>query len=424
MAPASRWILAAALAALAALTASPAAQDSSSGRDDCPLSPELASVTGHILVKVTASEKGQVLWVKDLYSTIEPAKARKGVMKSLKSCLKKRHFKEAVVRDAVKVRTDFLLAYHYFEPISDDASTVEVAQDRRVPEAWLEEMRAEKARLAESLMAKSKRVEVAGAGWKLTTDVTREVIEDIRRGLETAEQVFNMAFPGAPPVPAASPVSIFVLTDDDKLNRVAAFDNMSQSVGGLLGQYDPIDRSIYTYAGLDTPPALVAGTIAHEATHHFVAQRLYPGDRSPPFWVTEGIAELVQCVDTSDPEGLHLDRFRTGKLFKGGWRWMAPAQENLNVLETSLRREDLRPLGLFLRGQAHGAISVRQAYAISWLLVHYLVNADEGAHRQAFLEWMSGPKAEDDHAISIAAALDVAVEDLETALRAHLDTML
>jgi hypothetical protein len=425
------WALVLLLTMLAAphsgASAAPEAAGSESGESsksshECPLPGDLSTVTGHILVRVTANEKGQVLFVKDLYATIEPSKIRKSVVKSLKQCLGRRTFPEAVTQAGYAIRTDFLLAFHYFPPVRDDAPRIQISPGRRVPEQWLEEMREERNRLADSLLVPSYRTESSGAGWRLHTDVTPGFRQTIETALRFAEEAFNAAFPGSPQVPEASPVTIFVFRNEDRLQQVAAFDNIYATRAGLRGQYDSRDQTIVSYAGLETPEPEVAGTIAHEATHHFVSQRLYDqGRRNPSFWVTEGIAVMIQCLDPDDIDGLSIARFRRGRMFKGAWQWKAPAEEHIDNLEAGLRRNDLEHVGPMLRGE--GNIRLDLAYATSWLLAHYLMNADGGSHRDAFRAWMAGPEGEDGNATSLADALGMTIDELEGALRTHMQAI-
>jgi hypothetical protein len=373
------------------------------------------------LLRLTADERGRVLWVKALYSTIEPAKKRKAVMKALSKCLKKRQYPQAAVGVDWEVRTEFLLAFHYFDPIPEEAPKMQISTGRSVPLAWLEEMRQEKVRLAGRLLARSRQRQVAGKGWLLRTDVSQEVVRDIVSSLEFAASAFDAAFPGVPPVPESSPVTIFVFRGEDKLHQVAAFDNVEQIRGRLGGEYSPRDRLIYTHAAEETPPAVIAGTIAHEATHHFVAQRLYAGERRPPFWVTEGIAVLIQCLEDDSAAGLDLSRFRRGKMFKGRWQWKAPAEWHLDTLERSLRTESLPSLRTLLGSEWE--LSTDIAYGMSWLLVHYLINGEEGKHRAAFTAWVASPSGEGDGE-SLATALGVTLEELEGAVLEHLKRIL
>lgn len=399
----------------AVLAMGPAA--ASDGQVSCPLPDELAAVRGHVLLRLTADETGRILWAKSVHSTIEPAKTGKKVVDALSRCLKQKPFPHARIYGGGPVRQEFLLAFHYFAPVEAGAERVTLSGGRSVPAAWLEEMREGKIELAESLLQASKTRRVDGAGWSLRTDVAPEVARDIESGLTFAARAFDAAFPGAPPAPDSTPVAIFVFSDDDKLNQVAAFDNLSRATS-LAGEYSSADRMIYMSAGLSQPPAVVAGNIAHEATHHFVAQRLYRGDGRPPFWVTEGIAVLIECLDQSSPEGIDLSRFQRGKLFKGPWRWKAPAEGYIDALDDAVRRHEEFPLEkLLLSGRPTRA---DLAYAASWLLVHYLMNADEGKHRAAFTAWIGGSAGGRD-IDTLTEALGMSFEDLDQAVRAHLE---
>jgi hypothetical protein len=374
-------------------------------------------VTGHLLLRLTVTENGQVVFVKPIDAAVRPPEKADPVVAAMSACLSKREFPEAVVPGGYEVRTDFYLAFHCFAPAPADAPTETIAGGRTIPAAWLEEMLVEKVRLAGKLLEPSRAKEIRGPGWLLRTDVPPEVSKTIVEALEFAAAAFDAAFPGAPPVPEAGPGTIFVFREEDRFHQVAAFDNIEQTRARLAGEYNPRDRLIYTWAGRESPPAAVAGLVAHEVTHHLVQQRLYGAGRRPPFWVTEGIAVLIQCLEPDAPGKIDLAAFQRGKLFKGPWRWRAPADAYLDALGSGLRKGSLPSLRTLMGRD--WTLDVVLAYGTSWVLVHYLMTAEGGKHRAAFRSWMAGPDAEGDGA-SLALALGVPLDDLEAAVRRHL----
>jgi len=420
MAPAalSFTLLAAVAPAVAQISIDPVPAQKSS----CTLPPTLQGVTGHVLFRYRVNQKGRVEFVKPLYTSVEPPDQAAALTGSLADCLKER-------QHPVRGRTDFhvsvpmLMAFHFFRPIPTGASLVRIFGGRQVPRIVLEAMNQEKMALAGKLLSGSGFKEVRGGGWVLRTDVNSATRKTIQDGLEFSTLAFDAAFPATPPVPEASPLTIFVFRDGEEFQQVAAFDNLVPHGGMIAGEYTPWDRLIYTEAGADRPLKQVAAVVAHEATHHIVSQRLYTGGRTPPFWVNEGIATFVECLRAGGREGLDLAAVDRSKAFKGPYQWRAHANVYLDAL-ASAGDARLPKLSVLLGDHPDGEIpyATDLVYGTSWLLVHYLINAEGGRYRTPFRDWMmdAASSGEPD---SLAAGLGRPLAEIEANLRDYLRSL-
>jgi hypothetical protein len=167
-----------------------------------------------------------------------------------------------------------------------------------------------------------------------------------------------------------------------------------------VGHYRPFADIVALHTdsvGLgDLPDALV-----HEAAHQLVQQRLYgPGVEATP-WISEGLASYFGNMQRNRKGEFLPDRiggkdawiFRKGDApGRGLGRGAAAAYGRL------LRRKEARPLDEMLRMQEMGEFygeGREERYHASWLLVHFLLHGDEGAHAAGFTRYLAREIRED-----------------------------
>jgi hypothetical protein len=288
-------------------------------------------------------------------------------------------------------------------------------------------MREEKLRLATLLLQRVKpRLltdavyrEAAGRGWLLRANVTEQHFEAARQALEFAARAFDASFPAAPPAPADKPLTVLLLQNEREYTQVIAFENFLPLRFRSAGRYSSWDRTITT-AMADMPAGLWTRTLAHEATHHFIAQRLYSGKRTP-MWVNEGIAAFVECL-RAGPE-IDLAGLERGKIAAAPHVWNRPAEEYLQILREARADGRLASAGRVTSrafDEEFRSADPQLAYGQAWLLVHYLMNAADAKHREGFRRWLASPSSEGDGA-ALAAALGSPLEQIDTALPAYID---
>jgi hypothetical protein len=386
----------------------------------CPLPPTLEGVAGHLLFRLTVDKDGQVTFVQPVYTIVEPASSLRPLTKELTRCLKRRRYDDLAVGGKWAADFPVYTSFHFFRRGAPDAPVVELGRGRRMPVDQIEEMRRQKLALAHRLLAGSSVKEAQGPGWILITDAGSETLAAAKKAIAAASRAFDAIFPGLPPIPGSSPVTVFMFSDADEFNQVAAFDNVVRPIGEPAGEYASWDRMVYMTASSDMPLPIVAGITAHEVTHHLVAQRLYGSQRRPPIWVTEGIAVLVECLRPPGPDGLDLGRFQRGKVFKGPFQWRASAEAYLEALRRASEGAGLPKLSVLF--DEDWDVDSSLAYGMSWLLVHYLVNGDGGSHRAAFQRWLTSSDAGGGGA-SLAAALNMPLAAIDAALPAYVKSL-
>jgi hypothetical protein len=405
----------------------------------CDLPAGAAPRRAHFLFEYRLDATGKVQGVQALYSSVEPDQERAVLATALSECIRQWGYRPPAPKQTAD--TALLVPFHRFAPAPKDGPMGVLPDGRELPAVWFDEMRDEKLRLATLLLQRVKpRLltdavyrEAAGRGWLLRANVTEQSFEAARQALEFAERAFDAAFPAARPVPADMPLTVLLLQYEHEYTQVIAFENFLPMRFLSSGRYSSWDRTI-TMAMADLPAPLWTRNLAHEAAHHFIAQRLYAGKR-PPMWVNEGIAAFIECLRAAPAGGadaraadagadFDLAGLERGKIAVAPHVWTRPAEEYLKTLrEAAADRKLASAAELTSRAfeDEFRSADPRRAYGQAWLLVHYLMNAEGGKHREGFRKWLAGAGSEGE-GDTLAAALESPLERIDSALPAYLES--
>ena len=228
---------------------------------------------------------------------------------------------------------------------------------------------------------------VRSANFTVYSDAETERAAEIATGLERLRDAFALL---APEVSLSSPVP----------NRIVAFRDAESFAGyksvadrdglKILGQF--LAHRDGNYIALNADPGLVGAlaTIQHEYVHQLVQHNL----PRVPLWFNEGLAEYYS---TFTVEG--------GVAFVG-----RPVARHLRWLRGHSRFSLAEVLAATRETAAeHGAEAAGQLYAVSWLLVHYLLSGDAGRlDAAAELLYLLASGTEPEAAIQAALAVDTA----------------
>lgn len=238
---------------------------------------------------------------------------------------------------------------------------------------------------------------------------------------------FWRAGPPLQPFDEQSPVYLFY--SFAKYNELLQLD-FRFSARRPKGHYTPELDLVCVHTDADAPGGL-GDTLIHEAAHQLVEQRIYGGDSSAGLWVAEGLATYFGFTRT-DKEGRLESGAIGGKalpLFRdGGTKGMGRAA-----------RDTLRNFRRQLKTSAsdagvHWLLSIRQPgrfygdeasfnYAASWVLVHYLLDGDEGRHRAAFVRFLEADKRGEGTPERLYRETGLDRDALEAAVRDHAAAM-
>ena len=381
---------------------------------------DLAGVWGHLLFGYTVSPEGRVGNVRLAYDRVEPEEHRSALIKALTGCINAWSFRPGT-KDGRRARFYQLVPFHFFRPAPDDDLDVPIPGGRTIGLSRIQEMYKEKLVLADKLLASRTYTKAEGNGWVLRTNVRQKFANDIKKALEFASAMFDTVFLSAPTIPDEVTLEIVLFRDYYDYSLVVAFDNLLPGRYAGDGRYSMEDHTIYASVGAK-PPSVLTDMMVHEMTHHLIYMRLYGGDRYPPQWTSEGIASFIETIKRSSRKGLDLSRVQRGKASGGGFIYKRSAEAYLDALNAELKRGSTPGLPEILEGEFdenfyQGGWDIY--YGTSWVLVHYLVNADGGKYRPGFERWLLSEDGSVGDAESLATAIGKPLNEIEAALPAY-----
>ena len=398
----------------------------------CDLPPDLEDARAHFLFRYTVDSRSEIRGVESLYAMVDPEEKLPAFITAAAQCVRDWGL-GWVNRHKIDSDDPDFIALHFFRPVPENSPRATFADGRQVPMAWFDEVHDEKVKLAQTLMWGSKHgpkpgafySEFSGDGWMLRTDLKDpKDVKVIRDAVKFAADAFRATFPEAPPVSEEAELTVVFFEDRLEFAQVVVFDNLINLSPNLAGRYTSWDRMIYA-AKAEMPRQLMARVLAHEATHHFTAQSFYAGNEAPPVWVAEGIASFIQTLGRPGDGGFDLAALDRGRIVHRQHIWARSADEYLQRLTVAAKGGKLPRLQSLLNGRYDDrflSASPQMAYGISWLLVHYLVNAEDGKYRAAFESWLKGPTAEGGSK-EFAAATGISLGRVQKALPAYIESL-
>jgi hypothetical protein len=374
-------------------------------------------VQGHLLFSYLVGERGRVEQVRPVYVQVSPPELETKLVAALRTCLEGWVYKPAT-RGGQPSRTGMMTPFHFFRPAPPDDEMVSLYGGKKLGRSRLEEMREAKEALISHLLSGRASREMRGDGWILRTDLGAKDVNTLFEALQIATRAFESAFPGTQPVPADKPVLIVAFRDGLSQAQVDAFDNLQEVQFGRTGKYDADRRMIYL-AKADMPTPAFADFLIHETMHHLTSYRLRAGLQFSS-WVHEGIAEFLECLNKRGKGEIDFAQFERGRIPGGPDLWRRSAEEHLSALSGAVKDGRLLPLGDLLQApwQEFAGNAGAKLYAQSWLLVHYLFNAEGGKLRAPFQAWVMQPPREEGPT-DLATALGRPIAEIEAALPAY-----
>jgi len=240
--------------------------------------------------------------------------------------------------------------------------------------------------------------EANSAHFHVVTNAKPKVAADAVHKLEEFRHLLSLMFPRMrldPPTPAR--VILF------RNNRTFApyTPRVTQEKRERLGGFmQSGDERMYLAVNLGLPEP--QHVIFHEYIHLILALNM----GRVPTWLNEGLAEFYE---QSEIDGAN---FTVGN-WQPGW-WQALQENKPMPLAALVRRDynsepfkDQKEMGLF--------------YAQSWLLVHYLLVADEAKRRPQFVEFVQLLMKGSDQDTAFVQALGTDYPGMEEQLRAYLN---
>ena len=380
--------------------------------------PEIRQVTGHALFAYRITAAGDVDETQLLYADLDPTAQEQRYVSMMQRCLSGWRYRPAT-SNGDPVATRMKIAFHHFPPDPPSDQLIQLPSGDVVPASLLEDLRKAKLKFTESLLKGRRHKEIQGRGWFLRTDLRKPQLSKVQRALDLTTRGFDAAFPNAPANREASDLAIILFQTNEAYQQLAAFDNVFPRMIPVAGQYESHTQMIYMALG-DQPTSLALRILAHEATHYLIGMRLSRRWDDPPKWLSEGVATYIQCLKSYKKENINLAAIDFGYVDSGPYRYSKTATRLLEVLRAHFLA--LPDLSLLIDGQYdHHFLDERSEllYGLSWLFVHYLLNADEGKYRQGFRSWLYEPSDNTD-AVSLAIAINRPIDSIDVELQAYL----
>ena len=208
------------------------------------------------------------------------------------------------------------------------------------------------------------------------TDLTRAEAVPLGLHLDAVHGDFSRRFRGFPGPESTAPLPVYLFRHAADYHRYLAGRGVhADHSGGMFFQGGVQGDALATWVtGRD--PAVTLRVLQHEGFHQFAAARL----GRLPHWVNEGLAQYYEDAPLVD-----------GRLFVGELD-----ADRLAGLRAALLAGEAWPLPAMLASEGSTWIDLlhrdpersRTLYAQSWSLVYFLIHAEGGRYREAFLNYL------------------------------------
>jgi len=187
---------------------------------------------------------------------------------------------------------------------------------------------------------------------------------------------------------------VFLFYSFHKFNELLGGDyryRAHRPAGHYGAPFDAI--TLHTDAG---DPGGLADSLIHEAAHQLTDQRLFSGDALASRWVAEGLAHYFGFTHEDESGGFQRGVVggKSAELIRGARGGGADCRAALQSGRKAFKQAGAKAGALVER-----VISIRDPnrfygdeaplnYAVSWLLVHYLLDGDDGARADGFVRYL------------------------------------
>ena len=225
---------------------------------------------------------------------------------------------------------------------------------------------------------------------------------------------------------------VFLVYSFYKYNQLLAGDFRFSALRPQ-GHYGSLYDAISLHSDADGGPGATPDALIHEATHQLIDQRIFGGDPPPVYWLTEGLASYFGYTFLDQKTGFREGTIggKSVSIFSGAKD--RPGQEGKLVLSESAKAFKAyakthdaplvaRLLAIDSPGDFYGD-QQRLNYTASWLLVHTLLHADSGRHRDGFLRYLARAAGGEGGARTLYEELSLDAPGLQAALERHAKTL-
>ena len=258
----------------------------------------------------------------------------------------------------------------------------------------------------------------------LDTDDPRLDLAGIERLVAATSRLFETVFDGRVDLaPDAEPPRVFLFW---------SYADYNQLIGGVFGRsllrpkghYGTMFDAIALHTDSDAPGGL-GSTLVHEVSHRLVDRRLYGGKSSPATWLSEGLAEYLgrTRIDERGEFEPGVVGAKAIALFRDGKARTDSSDDKarLRGLEKALRARESPIAGPVIRADPadfYGE-STLEHYAVSWLVVHWLLHDEDPSVATRFGEYLALDRRGEGGPEALYRTIGIEETALDAALLAH-----
>jgi hypothetical protein len=246
--------------------------------------------------------------------------------------------------------------------------------------------------------------------------------------LEAFFEQFDGFWDGAIPLhPSEAQSRVFLFYSFYKYNQLLDEDWRFSDVRPK-GHYKRGVGAITLHTDADAAPDL-SDALIHEATHQLVEELIYSDGAASSPWISEGLATYFgytymdrdKVFHPGEIGGKALALMRQGSDSPGH-----EGRDKLQTLKRSLKsKKEAIALTDVIRIRDPSAFYGQSnwTYAASWVLVHYALHADHGAHRDAFMRYVVAETEGQGGPQAFFRLLETTPDELETNATAYVKTL-
>ena len=225
---------------------------------------------------------------------------------------------------------------------------------------------------------------------------------------------------------------VFLFYSFYKYNQLLAGDFRFSSIRPQ-GHYGSLYDAISLHSDADGGPGSTADALIHEAAHQLVDQRIFGGERSPAYWLTEGLASYFGYTFLDAKTGFRTETIggKSVSIFFGaknkpGQEAKLTLREAGKLFKADDKAHDTPLVARLLAIDSpvdFYAEQPRLNYTAAWLLVHTLFHADDGRYRDGFLRYLTREAAGDGGGRALYRELSLDAAGLQQAFEQHVKTL-
>ena len=270
-----------------------------------------------------------------------------------------------------------------------------------------------------------------GERYRIQTDDPRVDLKSVEALLESFRSFFEGFWSSrAESRPYDRQSRVFLFYSYYKYNQLVGGD-WSRQVVRPKGHYGSMFDALIIHTDSDRPGGL-PNTLVHESAHQLVDRVLYGGTARPSLWVAEGLGTyyentFMNASGEFEPGlvgGKQISTFRGGrdKAVSDARKRIRRARDAFEVAASEDEPLMLKVVSADDPGEFYGRDALVH-YDLAWLLVHYLLHGDDGAHADSFVRYLRLEAEGRGGVEAFLGEIGMTPAELDAAVRRHIKSV-